>query len=126
MQRTTNLVVFLEENPGGMNLTAATKEISAHWKLLSDEDCIIATTECMQEIEEEREARSLASHNVPLRAFHDARSTIQAVEKDVSNALCRSDHNSIDVSHSDSYPSCMRGPGLSSCLSLAGPIPRIL
>ena len=69
-----------------MNLTAATKEISARWKSLSEEDRVIVTTECMQEIEEEREARGLASHNVPLKAFHDARSTIQAVEKDASNA----------------------------------------
>ena len=99
-----------------MNLMATTKEISARWKSLSKEDRIIATTECMQEIEEEREVRGLASHNVPLRAFHDARSMVQAVEKDVSNTLCRSDQNSINVSHSDSYPSCMRGPGLSSCL----------
>jgi hypothetical protein len=70
-----------------VNLTAATKEISARWKSLSKEDRIIATTECMQEIEEECEAKGLASHNVPLRAFHDARSTIQVVEKDVSNVM---------------------------------------
>jgi len=70
-----------------VNLTAVTKEISARWKSLSKEDRITATTECMQEIEEEREARDLASHNVPLRAFHDARSTIQAVEREVSDTL---------------------------------------
>jgi len=81
------LICFPEENPDSVNLTAATKEISARWKSLSEEDRITATAQCMQEIEEEREARGLASHNVPLRAFHDARSTIQAVEKDVSNTL---------------------------------------
>jgi hypothetical protein len=37
----------------------------------------------MQEIEEEREAKDLALHNVPLRVFYDARSTIQRVEKEV-------------------------------------------
>ena len=60
------------------------KDISARWKSLSEEDRIAVTTECVQEIEEEREARDLASHNVPLRAFYDARSTVQAVEKQVS------------------------------------------
>ena len=73
-----------DANPNGINLTAVTKEISARWKSLSQEDRITVTTECVQEIEEEREARDLASHNVPLRAFYDARSTVQAVEKQVS------------------------------------------
>lgn len=66
------------------------KEISARWKSLSQEDRISITAECMEEIEQEREAKSLASHNVPLRAFYDARSTLQSVEKEVSDAL--SDH----------------------------------
>ena len=77
----------LEENPGGVNLTAVTKEISARWKSLSQEDRIAITTECMQEIKEEREARDLALHNVPLRAFYDVRSTVQMVEKEVSATL---------------------------------------
>ena len=81
-----------------MNLTAVTKEISAHWKVLSKEDRIATTTESMQEIKEECEARGLASHNVPLRAFHDARSTIQAVEKEVSAPPHLSDQNSISDS----------------------------
>ena len=74
---------FPESNPHGVNLTAVTAEISARWKSLSKEDRIAATATCMQEIEDEREARDLAVHNVPLRVFHDARSTIQHVEKEV-------------------------------------------
>ena len=66
-----------------------TKEISARWKSLSREDRIAATAECVQEIEEERKAKSLALYNVPLRAFQDARSTMQAVEKDVSEISSR-------------------------------------
>ena len=73
---------FLEANPG-VNLTAATKEISARWKLLSQEDRITITAGCMEEIEEEREAKDLALHNVPLKAFYDARGTVRAVEKEV-------------------------------------------
>jgi hypothetical protein len=61
----------------------ATKEISARWKLLSQEDRVAITAGCMEEIEEEREAKDLAQHNVPLKAFYDARSTVQGVEKEV-------------------------------------------
>jgi hypothetical protein len=61
----------------------ATKEISARWKSLSQEDRITITAGCMEEIEEEREAKNLALHNVPLNAFYDARGTVRAVEKEV-------------------------------------------
>ena len=86
-----NLSRFLEENPDGVNLTAATKEISARWKSLSEEDRITVTAGCMQEIEEERETKDLALHNVPLQAFYDARRTVQAVEKEVSKQRVASD-----------------------------------
>ena len=76
-----------EENPGAVNLTAVTREISERWKSLSNEDRITVTADCMQEIEEDREVKSFASHNVPLTAFYDARSTLQAVEKEVSEVL---------------------------------------
>ena len=80
------LSYVLAENPDSVNLTAATKEISARWKLLSEEDRVAITAGCMQEIEEEREVKDLALHNVPLQAFYDARRTVQTVEKDVSRA----------------------------------------
>ena len=74
----------LEERDGEINLTEATKEISTRWKALSQEERIAVTTGSMQEIEDERETKCLASYNVPLRTFHDARATIQSVEKQVS------------------------------------------
>lgn len=74
---------FLDENPDGVNLTAAVGEISKRWKLLSGEDRVAMTADSIQEIEDEREAKNLAPHNVPLWAFHDARNTIQTVEKEV-------------------------------------------
>jgi hypothetical protein len=82
--------LFLEENPGGVNLMAVTKEISARWKSLSQEDRMRITAGCVEEIEEEREAKDLVAHNIPLKSFYDARSTLQSVEKEVSNTL--SDH----------------------------------
>jgi hypothetical protein len=81
------LSCFLEANPGGVDLTVVAGEISARWKSLSKEDRITITAECMEEIEEEREAKDLASHNVPLQAFYDARSTMRAVEKEVCTWL---------------------------------------
>ena len=53
------------------------------------------TAGCMQEIEEERKVKSLVSHNVPLAAFYDARSTLQNVEKEVRTVLSSSDRRSI-------------------------------
>ena len=38
----------------------------------------------MQRIEEQRESKKLVAHSVPLNSFHDARSTIQSVETQVS------------------------------------------
>ena len=76
-----------EENPAGVNLTEVTREISERWKSLSQEDRITITAGCMEEIEEEREMKTLVAHNVPLKAFYDARSTLQTVEKEVSNVL---------------------------------------
>ena len=78
---------FLEENTDKVSLTAVTREISNSWKSLSPADRIAITAGCVQEIEEERKVKNLASHNVPLRAFHDAMSTLQVVEKDVSSTL---------------------------------------
>ena len=82
---------FLEANPDRVNLMAVTKEISARWKLLSQEDCVAVTAGSMQEIEEEHEAKDLASHNIPLRAFYDTRSTVQVVETEVSNTCYQPD-----------------------------------
>ena len=76
-----------EENPAGVNLTEVTREISESWKSLSQEDRIAITAGCMEEIEEECEVKSLAAHNIPLKAFYDARSTLQSIEKEVSNTL---------------------------------------
>ncbi|KAF9789649.1 hypothetical protein BJ322DRAFT_991516, partial [Thelephora terrestris] len=78
-----------EENPGVVNLTAVTKEISARWQSLSKEDRIRVTAGCVEEIKEEREAKSLGTHNVPLRAFYDARGTLQSVEKELSQLHAR-------------------------------------
>ena len=63
------------------------KEISASWKKLSLEQKNIITAETVRELEAQRESRKLAAHNVPLNSFHDARSSIQSIEKQVSETL---------------------------------------
>ena len=103
------------------------KEISERWKSLSEEDRIAITDGCMQEIEEQREAKDLAAHNVPLRAFHDARSTMQVMEKEVRTIIIYvSDPRSIDLDHAHSYLNCTQELDSSLCSLLAGPAPRTL
>ncbi|KAF9789735.1 hypothetical protein BJ322DRAFT_1000888 [Thelephora terrestris] len=72
-----------EANPGGIKLTDVSREISDRWKSLSQDDRIAITDGCMQEIEDQCEAKDLATQNIPLRAFRDARSTMLAIEKDL-------------------------------------------
>jgi len=67
-----------------LNLTAVIKEISDSWKRLSPEEQEAVTTEPMQQLEEQRESRKLGTHSIPLNSFHDARSTIQSIETQVS------------------------------------------
>lgn len=77
--------MFPGERGGDLNLTAVTKEISESWRRLSPEERQAITTEPIQQLEEQRESRKLAAHSVPLNSFHDARSTIQSIETQVSS-----------------------------------------
>ena len=71
------------ENGSQINLTDVNKEISNKWKALSPAQREEATAKSIQRIEEQREGRKFASHSIPLNAFHDVRSTIQSIEKQV-------------------------------------------
>ncbi len=46
-------------------------------------ECVEATKGAMEQIEENREIKRLAVHNVPLGAFHDARATLDSIEVQV-------------------------------------------
>ena len=75
------------EHGKALNLTTVIKEISDSWKRLSPEEQVVVTAESIQQLEEQREARKLAAHSVPLNSFHDARSTIQSIETQVSPTI---------------------------------------
>ena len=92
VKKTKSSKKIIQKITMSMTLMAVAKEISACWQSLSKEDPINVTAGCMEEIEEEHEAKKLGSHNIPLKAFYNARSTMQAVKKDISGAL--SDHQS--------------------------------
>jgi len=79
--------MFPGERGGDLNLTAVTKEISESWRRLSPEERQAITMEPIQQLEEQRESRKLAAHSVPLNSFHDARSTIQSIETQVSSLI---------------------------------------
>jgi hypothetical protein len=105
-----------------------TREISERWKSLSQEDRVTITAECVQEIEEERETKSLATHNVPLRAFYDARSTLQVVEKEVRSgtlSYLRSLISQRSTFNSDSYLTYTQELDSNFSLSLVDLVPRI-
>jgi hypothetical protein len=78
---------FPGERDEDLNLTTVIKEISESWKRLSPEERQAVTVEPMQQLEEQRESRKLAAHSVPLNSFHDARSTIQSIETQVSSTI---------------------------------------
>ena len=105
--------VFSEEHGADINLTAVNKEISESWRKLSPEERKAITAEPVQQLEEQRESRKLATHSVPLNSFHDARSTIQSIETQVSRF-----HNLLTLAHIVtiySWRSCTRGQELSTC-----------
>ena len=73
------------DDASDINLTEINKQISDQWKTLSPAQREAITVESIQRIEEQRESKKLVAHSIPLNAFHDARSTIQSVETQVSH-----------------------------------------
>ena len=76
-----------ERSGEDLNLTAVIREISDSWKRLLPEEQEAVTADAIQELEGQRESRKLAAHSVPLNSFHDARSTIQSIETQVSSIV---------------------------------------
>jgi hypothetical protein len=72
--------------PGAPRVKASAyaTEISAVWKTLSPEEKEEFSTDAMQSLKEQRENKSAGMHITPLSKFHDARSTLAAMEKHVS------------------------------------------
>jgi hypothetical protein len=47
----------------------------------------IATDDLVDELKDHREMKSLSCRNVPLQAFHDARATMNSLEKEVKSSI---------------------------------------
>ena len=60
------------------------KQVQEEWKAMSHAEKIAATQEGVTYLEEKRENKKHAVHNVPIAAFHDVRSTISSIEDQVS------------------------------------------
>ncbi|KAG6875478.1 hypothetical protein C0993_009034, partial [Termitomyces sp. T159_Od127] len=63
--------------------------IAAKWKLLSNEEKIQLTEEKVATLRDTREMRDLASHNVPISAFHDTRATLDSLDEEVRRLHAR-------------------------------------
>lgn len=59
-------------------------EISAKWRSLSESEKASHTEEALAVLRDTREMRELASHNVPINAFHDVRATLDTLDEEVS------------------------------------------
>ena len=54
------------------------------WDAMTKEEQIEITRDAVKELEERRDMEDTTLHNVPMAAFNDTRSTLQACEKEVS------------------------------------------
>ncbi|KAF8066019.1 hypothetical protein FPV67DRAFT_1418617 [Lyophyllum atratum] len=63
--------------------------IAATWKTLSDAEKTAYTQEKLTELHDTREMRDLASHNVPISAFHDTRVTLDALDDEIRRLHAR-------------------------------------
>ena len=62
---------------------AISKEIGAEWRAMSKEEQREYTKDCIQQLEERREADAVAPHSILLAAFHDTRATVASIKKQV-------------------------------------------
>jgi hypothetical protein len=58
--------------------TQAGRDIAAKWNAMSQQEKIDATEGLMEDLEDHRNNKALASHNVPINAFHDIRATLDS------------------------------------------------
>ncbi|EMD37934.1 hypothetical protein CERSUDRAFT_94917 [Gelatoporia subvermispora B] len=58
-------------------------QIRERWLAMSPEERVAATTNTIQELADKREMRRHAPHNTAISAFHDARASITAMQRDL-------------------------------------------
>lgn len=63
--------------------TQVRRDIAEKWNAMSQQEKIDATEGLMEDLEDHRNNKALASHNVPINAFHDIRATLDSVTQTV-------------------------------------------
>jgi hypothetical protein len=83
----TLIALITAELPVGdprLKASAYVSEISATWNELSKEEKAAVSADAMEELQDHRENKITAQHNMPLNAFQDTRATLNTLQKDVS------------------------------------------
>ncbi|KAG2744196.1 hypothetical protein P692DRAFT_20877924 [Suillus brevipes Sb2] len=77
-------------------------EIAMVWNGMTDSEKMEATTDAIEELKEHRANKSIAVHNVPISAFHDAHVTLDKIASELSNLAARTGEKSLLIAvHSD-------------------------
>ncbi|KAG1836873.1 hypothetical protein DFJ58DRAFT_734671 [Suillus subalutaceus] len=69
--------------------TQAGRDIAAKWNAMSQQEKIDATEGLMEDLEDHRNNKALASHNVPINAFHDIRATLDSATQMLATLSAR-------------------------------------
>jgi hypothetical protein len=83
-------LIYFSALPDGQprkKVSELTSEISARWNAMSPEDRQEATADGKLELEGHREMKALATRNIPVEVFNDARQTLDNLEREVKSHL---------------------------------------
>lgn len=83
------------ERPSGspsVKASQCVKELASRWNNMTKAAQEEETNDAVQSLEEFREMKNLALHNVPLNAFQDVRKTLETLDREVLSIFFN--HNS--------------------------------
>jgi len=66
--------------------SALTGQISAQWRSMSKEEQEAITRDGCEDLKDHREMKAVSTRTVPIHVFHDARRTLELLEKEVSHS----------------------------------------
>ncbi|KAG1785413.1 uncharacterized protein HD556DRAFT_1249922 [Suillus plorans] len=75
-----------EERPPGsacLKASQCVKELAARWNDMSKDEQKNETTDAIKDLEDHRESKQLAQHNVPLNAFQDVRKSLDSLDREI-------------------------------------------
>ncbi|KAH9847641.1 hypothetical protein C2E23DRAFT_711718, partial [Lenzites betulinus] len=65
------------------------QQLSTQWNAISKEEQIAATDNVLEELKERNENLKKGTHTVAIQAFHDARATVESLEKELEHLHAR-------------------------------------